>query len=964
MPLSRLSAVALALATLFATPVLARQPAAPVPTSATELRPDPAVRSGVLPNGLRWAVMRNAAPPGVVSLRLRVNVGSFDERDDERGAAHFLEHMAFNGTRNFPENQLEPAFASAGVQFGRDQNAFTSSTETRFRLDIPQATDPSVALGLRWLRDVADGLSLTPEAVDRERGVVLSEHGRTLGAAESFGRAYLSFLGPNLRGPNRLPIGTPESIRSMPPETLRRFYRAWYRPGNVEVSMVGDYPPEQMQRMLEQTFADWRDPDGPAGVRAERGRLDLNRPLDVLVRREPQLPTTVRACFARPPERLGVDSVARRRRQMLRLFWSAALQRRLAAIGQPADAPFVNASAGLDDIGREGGFFCLSTLPRGADWTRALNAVSTEVRRLQAHGITQAELERDLAALRVGFTVQANRASLRQTQTLADGLIDTQPDSDEDTDAPTDPAENLRVFELIAPTITVSDVNRAIAEDTSGAGPLIAVTSPDVIAPQAVRTAWAAAQAGPIPAAYASRAVGNWAYTSFGTPGRVARREELPPGYVRLTFENGVILNFKNVPDNPEAVEVRVFFGGGQRGVSNADFQAAQVGVGLFTGGGLGRHGYDELRDLFSSRLVSARLGMSSRNFVLGGGTRPADLETELQLLAAYVSDPGFRNDRAGAIATAVDVIYRTIPSSPMSALSVALNEAVAPHSPRSLPPQARLASLTQADFRRILEPTIRNSPLELTIVGDIDEATATRLTAATFGALPPRRAGPRERTDTYFIRYPASGALPQVRTTHQGDPTRAAVAVVWPLWIAEPSRRREEWSVQLLSRLLEDAVRHRVREDLGLTYSPDASATTPDFDDQGTLTVAVETSAADVERVRDAVLQVARDMAAGNIDQRTLDDSRTTWLNAVVNRQRTVAFWIDALTGVARNDQNLRDQMEFEPILRSLTLQDIRNAARAWLSRDPIVAISVPAAPGGPPRTASSTSAQSRAAG
>lgn len=938
----RLSALALALLA-FASPALARQApvAAPSP-EASALRPDPAVRTGALPNGMRWVVMRNAAPPGVVSLRMRVRVGSFEEREHELGVAHFVEHMAFNGTRNFPEGRLEPAFSAYGVAFGRDQNASTSATETRYSLDIPQATEPAVLLGFRWLRDVADGLSFTEEAVNRERGVVLAEHNRTLGAAESFGRAYLAFLGPDLRGPTRLPIGSPEVIRTVTPETLRGFYQAWYRPENVEVSVVGDIAPERMEALIRAAFESWRAPDAPAGARAERGRADLTRGLDVLVRREPQLPTTVRACFAREPERLGADSVQRRRRQLVRLLWTTALHRRLQAASQPADAPFVSASAGLEGGDREIGFFCFSALPRNDDWRGALNAVALEVRRLQAHGVTEAEMRRDLEAMRVAYQVQANRISLRQTQVLADSLIDTLPDPDEDTDVPTDQVENLRVFNLIAPTIQVADVNAAAREDTTGAGPLIAVTSPEPVEAQAVRVAWSAASAAAAPGVYADRSVGTWAYARFGEPGRVSRREVLPPGFTRVTFENGVVLNFKNVPDNPETVEVRVLFGHGQRGVSNADYQAAQLGVGLFAGGGLRRHGYDELRDLFSSRLVSARLGMSSRAFVLAGSTRPSDLDVELQVLAAYVSDPGFRNDRSAAIPTAVDLMFRVIPSSPTASLSLALQEAVAPNSPRSLPPRATLSALTQSDFRRILEPSLREAPLEVTIVGDLDEATAVRLTAATFGALPARRGGPPERQDTFFIRYPEAG-LPPVRTTHAGDPHRAAVAVVWPLWVAEPSRRREEWSVQLLSRILEDAVRREVREELGLTYSPSAGAEMPDHDDQGTLTVVVETSAADVDRVRAAVLEVARDLAGGDISQTTVDESRAAWLNAIVNRQRTVAFWTDALTGTSVNDQNLRDQLEFEPILRSLTVEDIRRAASTWLSRPPVIAVSEP---------------------
>jgi len=951
-------AVALA-AGLLATSAAA-QPLAPTPPVTAgpverladpdpTVREDPGVRRGVLANGLRYALMSNNAPPDLVSLRLQVRVGSFDEADDQLGAAHFVEHMAFNGTRNFAENRLEPAFAGAGVAFGRDQNAFTSLHETRYRLDIPQADNAEVELGFRWLRDVADGLLFSPEAVTRERGVVLAEHGRTLGAAEAWGRSYRAFLAPELRGPTRLPIGTPESNRSISPEALRRFYRAWYRPENAEVSVVGGLPLDEMQRLVETTFASWTPPAEPAGTRAARRSPNARRGIDVLVRREPQLPAMVRACLARPAERLGPDSLERRRRQVVRWLWAVALQRRLTRLSQAADSSFANAAVGLDTSDREASFACLTALPKNDDWRGALSTVATETRRLQAHGVTAAEFRRDVAALRASLALAASRASLRQTPALADQLIDTEEDPEADTERLTTPAESLRLFDLAVAGLTPRDLLEGYRRDWTGAGPLISVTTPREVAPAQVRAAWTAIAGSAPPAAFVSADLTPWSYTSFGPAGRVARREELLPGFVRLTFDNGVVVNFKSIPFNPETVEVRVRFGEGQRGVANADYQVASLGSAMFASGGTGRHSQDQLSELFSDRLVAVRFGMDSRGFQLSGSTRASDLEAQLQLLAAYLSDPGFRDDRTGAIATAVDFIYRGLRASPTAALSLALGDFASPNSPRSLPPREALTRLTQADFRRVFERAVRDAPLEVTVVGDVDEATATRLLASTLGALPRRTGGPRETGDTYFVRYPADRT--PVRTTHEGDQGRAAVALVWPLWVAEPTRRREEWSVQLLTRVFADKVRRRVREDLGLTYSPSVDAELPDYDDQGVLAVTVETAAGDVEAVRAAVQAVARELATTGVDQASMDDSRRAWLTSTANIETTVGWWAGALNGSARNETNLRDQVTWKRMVADLTVADLGKAARDWLTQAPIVVIAAPAASTPPAR-------------
>ena len=928
----------------FAGPLAAQTPVQTAPSASAEatVRQDPNILRGVLPNGLRWAVMRNNAPPDMVSLRLQIDVGSFDETDAQLGAAHFVEHMAFTGTRNFPEGQLEPAFASAGVAFGRDQNAFTSLHETRYRLDIPQADLAEVRTGMRWLRDVADGLLFTPEAVERERGVVLAEHGRTLGPSEAWARSYRAFLAPGLRGPTRLPIGTPESIRTVSPEELRRFYRAWYRPENAIVTVVGGADPENLATLIVAAFSDWTAPPEPMGVRGSRATPRPAPSPQVFVRREPQLPAMVRVCLARPPEHDEPEGLARRRQAVTRWLWSAALQRRLSRLSQSAEAVYANAAADFDNSDREAAYACGVALTRNDDWRGAMATLAAETRRMQLHGVTPAEVRRDLATMRASLELAANRATLRQTPALADMLVETTPGREEPALTATAPDEALRVFNLAVQGLDAAEVTAQFRRDWAGAGPFISVTSPNTVPEAAVRSAWTQIAAAPAPSAYAEAETTPWSYTQFGQPGTVVSRQTVPPGFVRLTFANGVVVNFKQIPYNPETVEVRVRYGYGQRELPNSAYQAATVGSALFATGGLGRHSYEQVSDLFSDRLVGVRFGMDSRGFQLSGSTRASDLELQLQLLAAYLSDPGFRDDRQGSVSTAIDFIYRGLRSSPSAAIGLALNDFAAPNSPRSLPPRETLLRLTQADFRRLFEPALRNAPLEVTLVGDVDEAVATRLLASTLGALPPRRVGPPERSDTYFIRFPADRAV--VRTTHDGDPSRAAVALVWPLWIAEPSRRREEWAVQLLSRVIADKVRRRVREDLGLTYSPSVAADLPDYDDQGALTIGVETAAGDVEAVRAAVRAVARELAEGRLDQQSMDDARRAWLTSTVNIETTVGWWAGALNGSARNDTNLQDQMNWKSIVADLTLADLNAAARTWLTPEPITVIAAPA--------------------
>jgi zinc protease len=275
---------------------------APPVTAGPELfRWDPSIRHGTMPNGLRYAVQSNAAPKGAISLRLGIDVGSYDEADDERGVAHFVEHMGFSGTRSYPEKQLEQTFAPLGVGFGRDHNAGTDTEHTTYQIDLPASEAAQMDAALRWLRDVADGMLFPEAAVVRERGVIQAERAARNGAFEDLRREMDAFADGPLRVNARSPIGTPDSIATMTPARLRAFYDRWYRPENAVVVIVGDLPLDLLEAKVRATFADWA-PRGPAGARAPRRAPATTRGLEVLAHSEGRLPAVEGICRVTAPD--------------------------------------------------------------------------------------------------------------------------------------------------------------------------------------------------------------------------------------------------------------------------------------------------------------------------------------------------------------------------------------------------------------------------------------------------------------------------------------------------------------------------------------------------------------------------------------------------------------------------------------------------------------------------------------
>ncbi len=918
-------------------------PTAPAPKSALSIpvRPDPAVRRGVLSNGLRYAVMQQAIPKGAVSIRLGFDVGSYEERDDERGAAHFLEHMAFNGTRNFPEGKLDQTFALIGVAGGRDINAHTGMFQTSYELDLPTAGPKNLDLGFQWLRDIADGMLLNNDAVARERGVILAEREARNNPSTIVQREITDFRSPELRSTQRDAIGTIDSVSAMTGERLRAFYTRWYRPQDAVVVVVGDLPLDQLEQRVKAAFTSWNPPGAPS-AHQPLSPVNVARGLDVMVRQEPSLPTTLSTCRVLDPGPTGADDVARSRREIISDIWRLVLQRRLTALQSKTPPPFLGAVALSDDSSRDSSLTCVVSVAIGADWRPALKVTQAEMRRFIGQGPTEIELELALeeirSVLRGGIGITASRSS----PALAQGIMEKELVGD----VFPSPREALRDYDLAVDDLSVDDVKASIAHDWSGAGPVIILVSPQAESADAVKAAWLAGQAGAAPDAYVDQAASSWAYSNFGTPGRVVRREVISdPGFVRLHLQNGVILNFKQTTNTKDIVSIRVRFGAGRREIANQNFFAASMGASLLKRGGLGKQSAQDLESVFRDTGWDVRLSVADDAFNLDGAATPGGLKRELELLAAFISDPGFRPTLDASLPTALDTMLRFYRTYPEFVMSQSLAQAIAPDSSYTLPPKEVVEALKSADFERLLKPALTQAPLEVTIVGDVDEKSAVELTARTFGALPARSPAPRRRTDTWFLRFP-DHPLDTIRGVHEGPPDKAMVGVIWPLYVATHARRREEMALFLVARILNDALQVRIREELGMSYGPVASVSLSDNADQGSLSAMVETYPVDIDTVVGEVRKSADKLAAGDITPAALEAARKPILAGLDAAAATNDWWVAGLSGSSEDSQRPTDLAQQRAFVAALTLAEVRKAAATWLKAPPIVVVASPKSP------------------
>ena len=918
--------------------------AAPATVAASQddgrILPDPAIRRGVLPNGLHYAIMANATPSQALSFRLGIRVGAFDEDYGERGVAHFLEHMAFSNGQRWDLSGAEATFAALGVSFGRDQNAETSRFSTLFMLDLPKADAASTDLAFKWLRGVASKTTFAPDEVEHERRIILQELSERTSSATLIDDQVNAFVAPGLQSEQDDVGGSAATVRAITPAMLEAFYRRWYRPDNAVLVIVGDASPDALEQQLRQVFGDWTA-SGPAPMRRPLIVPDTRRGEDALVMTDAHAPTDETICQLTAAAGDRGDDVAKRRRDLTSQFWVDILNQRLGELSRRENPPFLKAVAAHTN-GREAERSCVDIVVYREDWTGAAASVQAELRRLASADPTEEELERAVNQRRAEARGDLHSAKSRSSTELAAAIVESEL---EDQVFPA-PYEAFRTFDAAVADLTPADVRAAFKRDWAGAGPLLAIVAPAPPTAEALRAAWDRTPSAVAAAPSTAAKSGAWAYTDFGPVGRVVKREVfLAPDFVRLTFSNGVTLNFKQTSFQSSNVQVDIRVGAGRHELTAANLIEAQIGSGFVIVGGLGRHDLADIQKLFADSAATINLSVDTNAFVLSGATNAPSLLGQLQILTAYLSDPGFRPDMDGKLAAGVELLYRQIRAKPEVVFSNTLGEAIAPGGPLSLPPEDVLLKLHMKDYAQLFQPLLTQAPLAVTIVGDVDEASATELVAQTLGALPARPPGLRDRPDAWFIRYP-SGALPTVHATHEGPADKAIVGAAWPLYVAEPARRREEMALNVLKGVLDDALRHRLREELGLTYGPEVEMQTPDFGDQGVFEAYVQTSPADAEKVASEIQAVAQHIALGQITDAEVETARKPLLAALTQEMATNRYWAGELSGAEVLQDDIDEIRQVPVLLAQVTPDEVRKAAVTWLARKPLVVVVTPAPP------------------
>lgn len=923
-----LLAISLAACVQQVTPPATARPQVTWPFEASDVPVDTAFRFGKLDNGLRYVIRQNTQPAGTALVRMVVDSGSLAENEEERGYAHFVEHMAFNGSTNVPEGEMIKLLERKGLAFGADTNASTGFERTTYKLDLPRNDPELLATALMLMRETASELTFSEQAVERERGVVLAEmrDRNTYVMRELEDR--LQFTDPDALYVSRLPIGTTEALNAANGEKLRAFWQREYVPANTTLTVIGDFAPDLVEAAIRERFADWAA--APLPARPDPGPVDPSRKDQTDIYIDPALSERVSA--TRNGRWLDEpDSVATRRENLLRQIGYAIVNRRLERLSRQDKAPFRSAGFGTGKTFKAGRATNLIVDVGDGEWRRGLVTAAVEYRRALKFGFTEAEVAEQLANIRTATENAAASTDTRSNGALTALILNALADEA----VPSTPQNALERFLAFMPEITPDKVLAALKREAVPLDkPLLRFRGrkePEGGA-QAIRAAWNEAMATPLERGTQAE-LGAFAYTDFGEPGTVVEDETDPRlGIREIRFANGLRLNLKSTALEKETIRVELNLDGG-RMLDTRDNPLATAMIDMLPDGGLGKHSQDDLQSILAGRSVGFSITAEGETFTSAARTTPRDLELQLMLLAAALTDPGYRPEGEENYRRNIANYFARKDATPTGALASEIGGILSDKDPRfTLQPQADYRALTFARLRDAIGDRFAHGAIELALIGDLDEEQAIALVAKTLGAIPARETEFQPYAENRARSF-TSDRRPRV-IRHTGPADQALLRLTWPT--RDDSDPVDTLRLQLLERIVRIELTDTLREKLGKAYSPQASSTpSRHYRGYGTFDLTASVDVADIDATRQAIEETIARLRASPVDDDMMSRARQPLLESYDNMLKTNLGWLVLADRAQSRSDRIDRYLNARKLLESFTGQDIQAMAQRYLGKD-----------------------------
>lgn len=860
------------------------------PSDRSSLIPDTSLLRGRLPNGFRYVIKQNKYPKDRVALYLDVQAGSLNEKDKQRGLAHFLEHMVFNGSTHFPPGSLVDYFQSIGMNFGGDTNAHTSHQATVYNIFLPNGSVQDLDAGFLVLADYAGGALLRPVEINRERGVILAEKRARDSAGYRSQVAGSAFAFQGTLYPERMVIGVQKTLEEAGQKELKSFYDVWYRPDNMILVVVGDMDPKQTEGLIEKRFASLAAKGGKPPC-PDFGNID-HQALETFYHHEPELGKTkvsIETVWDLPFEN---DSPQVERLELLRTMSSVIIDNRLQRLQEEAGVKLVRAGYYVGDIVNRIGYGILSAQVDAEHWRESLTTLTAFLQTALLQGFTDDEVERSKKEISAQLDNSVLTVDSEDSRHVAGRIIDHL-----NSNRVYQSAKQEQLFyQKLIKGIDTAEVNTAFRDIWKKHSRLVSVTG-DAHLPNDAKTLIASAYQEAIqrsPAARVTEQKSVFPYLAALPVSSAEPRQEhfSAIGVERLIFDNGLIVNLKKNNFTDNRIRVRANFGAGKP--SEFAPGVAMLAEEVINGSGSGKLPQSAIDEVLEGSSIQLSFMAGEEAFAWKGTTLNTDFELFCQLLQTMLVDPGFRKSVFSKEKQRLELMYQRVDRQIEGAFPLHITPFLADFAEGfGLPAWKDIAALDFDAVAQWVNTQLRPTDLEISLAGDFDRGKVVALLTKYFSAM---KLSTGSRTIAQKVVFPA-GKKMTVRVESSVD--KSMIAVAWPtddFWDIHRTRR-----LNLLADVMANRLRKSIREKLAASYSPNVSSFSsrshPGF---GYILARMLVKPGSEEMVIKEILRISNQLKTAGISNGELLRVKEPQLTSLHELVRTNRYWLQSVLSLS----------------------------------------------------------------
>ncbi len=899
---------------------------------------DPEVSKGVLDNGLTYYVRANDEPRNRAELMLVVNVGSVNEDDDQQGLAHFLEHMAFNGTETFPKNELISYFESIGMEFGPEINAYTSFDETVYMLKVPLDSALYLEKGIQVLYDWASQITLSEEEIDKERGVIREEWRGGRNAQFRMQQEWLPVLLHESKYAQRLPIGEIEIIENFSPDVLRRFYNNWYRPDLQAVIVVGDFNQEEMVQKVKDKFSNLSVAQNPRELQDHPIPPHEETLISIATDKEAQYP--VAYMFHKHPMEV-TETVGDYRETIKQSLYNSMINNRLSELTQKADPPFIMGQSSYTELFGPMSVYQSAAVGHNDRIEEGLKAVLLENERVKQFGFTETELERNKKSLmnriEKAYKERDKQKSINYAEEYKRNFLMTK-----------EPIPGIEkeyeYFQSFLPDITLEEVNKLADEWITEENSVVVVTAPEIEGmdvPTKEEVLDLLQEVEQTELEPYDDAVADLPLISDEPWASLVVEEESLENVeaTEWTLQNGAKVVIKPTNFKEDEILFNAWSPGGTSLYSKEDAISADFAATIMSMSGIAGFDNITLEKMMADEVFSLNPYISELREGFNGNSTVEDLEVMLQMVYLYFTQPRFDETSFQAYMTRMEGVLQNRTASPEAVFQDTLQTVLANYHDRARPMSTEL--LKEAEFNRIRDigkERFRNAAdFTFFFVGNIHPDTLKPLVEKYIGGIPYMD----ENEDWRNLGIDPPKGVVQ-KTVKKGQEDKSIQYIVFHGDFDYSSENAIE--LDAVGRILSTRLLEEIREERSGVYSIGANPSSSKYPDQEyKVYISYGTDPEKLEELKQAVFDEIRHFMENGPSEEELSKAKEKMLRERELALRENRFWLNILSNTYYlKDGDFSEFGKYEDIVHSLTEKQIQEAFKNYFNFDNYVSVAL----------------------